>query len=132
MRVRGGDQNFAVQAIAGTRAILMTAGRSRDEAARASDDASKLQLRATELCSLEAWGRAYEVLEPARSEIEKAPAFASGFAELAWRAGEFKTAREILASSMPADVVDRTTRGWSAKMGWIEETPAEPIGRLPL
>ena len=48
---------------------------------------------------------------------------------LAWRAGEFKVAREVLAKVMPADAAERTTRGWSAKMGWIDEPANDSTAR---
>jgi hypothetical protein len=112
--------------VAATRTALRAAERSAAEADASLDPATKLQLRATALCALEAWGRAFDVLAPARAEIERAPAFAMGFAELAWRAGEFDVARQVLATRLPPDAADKTTRAWSTKMGWIEEK-AEPI-----
>jgi hypothetical protein len=108
-------------ALASTLAALRIAERAAGEAEAAHDAAAKLQHRAMSLCALEAWGRAFDVLAPARAEIERAPAFAIGFAELAWRAGEFKVAREVLTSLMPPDAAEKTTRAWSTKMGWIEE-----------
>lgn len=79
-----------------------------------------LNLRATELAKLEAWGRAYEVLAPYRVQIEGAPGFALGFAELAFRAGETAVAREVLAKQVPADKVGPTLDHWAHKMGWLE------------
>ena len=83
-------------AIETTRKVIASAERLRNEATAAPAGAVRLQLRATELCTLEAWGRAFDVLAPAKSDIEKAPDFALGFAELAWRAGEFKVARDVI------------------------------------
>lgn len=79
-----------------------------------------LNLRATELARLEAWGRAYEVLAPYRAQIEQAPGFALGFAELAFRAGEPGVAREVLEKQLPADKVAPTLELWGRKMGWLE------------
>jgi len=112
-------------AVVATRALLRSAQDAGAAAATSTEEAVKLHLRATELCTLEAWGRAFDVLATARTEIEQAPAFALGFAELAWRAGEFKVAQEVLANLMPSDAAETTTRGWSAKMGWIEAERAD-------
>ncbi len=103
-----------------TRTLVLDAEATGKGAASATDDAQRLQLRATELAKLEAWGRAFDVLAPAIEAIRKAPDFALGFAELAWRAGEFRTAREVLSTMMPASVIAATTEEWSAKMGWID------------
>ncbi len=78
----------------------------------------KLQLRAHELSLLEAWGRAYEVLAPYRAEIEKAPGFALGFGELAFRAGHADVAKAILGLTLPAEQHEATLAEWSDKMGW--------------
>jgi hypothetical protein len=112
--------------LAPTRSALGAAERAAGEADASDDPAAKLQFHATAFCALEAWGRAFDVLAPARSEIEKAPGFAMGFAELAWRAGEFDVARQVLARWMPRDAAEKTTRTWSMKMGWIEEK-AQPV-----
>ena len=82
-----------------------------------------MHARATELATLQAWGRAYDVLSPYKEEIVKAPNFALGFAELAWRAGEFDVAREVLGGWMPASEIEDTTMGWSRKMGWVDVPP---------
>jgi hypothetical protein len=102
------------------RKILSTAEASGKAAAAVQDQAQRLQLRATELSTLEAWGRAYDVLAPAIDAIRTAPDFAMGFAELAWRAGEFRTARDVLSGLMPPPAVTATTEQWSGKMGWID------------
>lgn len=78
----------------------------------------KLQLRALELSTLDAWGRAYKVLRDYKEGIKKAPGFAIGFAELAFRAGDTATAREVLGAVIPAEKIDPTLRDWSKKMGW--------------
>jgi hypothetical protein len=119
-------------AVAATRNALRSAERASREGAAADGEAARLQLRATELCALEAWGRAFDVLEPSKAEIERAPGFALGFAELAWRAGEFKVAREVLAKVMPPEAAERATRGWSAKMGWNDDNHTETDDALPL
>jgi hypothetical protein len=103
-----------------TRKLLTEAEASGKAAALAEDEPHRLQLRATELSTLEAWGRAYDVLAPAIDAIRTAPDFALGFAELAWRAGEFRTARNVLSGMMPAAQVTATTEQWSRKMGWID------------
>lgn len=79
-----------------------------------------LNLRAMELAKLEAWGRAYAVLEPYRAQIELAPGFAIGFAELAFRAGDEAVARAVLEKQVPAEKVGPMLDGWARKMGWIE------------
>jgi len=107
-----------------TRVLLRNAEATGTSAATAPDEAQRLQLRATELSQLEAWGRAFDVLAPAIEEIRKAPDFALGFAELAWRAGEFRAAREVLSTMMPAPAIAATTEQWSRKMGWIDGSVA--------
>jgi hypothetical protein len=89
------------------------------QAALAQEGPLKLQLRALELSTLDAWGRAYAVLRDHKEEIKKAPGFAFGFAELAFRAGDTKTAREVLAAIMPEEKIEPTFREWSKKMGWL-------------
>jgi len=100
-------------AVAATRALLRSAQDAGGAAAASSEEAIRLHLRATELCTLEAWGRAFDVLATARTEIEQAPAFALGFAELAWRAGEFKVAQEVLARSEERRVGKECRSRWS-------------------
>jgi hypothetical protein len=118
--------------VASTRAIVRSAERTAREADAAQEPSARLQLRAMALCTLEAWGRAFDVLAPARADIERVPPFALAFAELAWRAGEFAAAREVLASLMPARAAEETTRGWSLKMGWIDAPRAEKAEPIPL
>jgi hypothetical protein len=101
-----------------TRKLVGAAERAGQGAARAENPAVRLQLRATELSMLEAWGRAFDVLAPAVGEIKQAPEFAVGFAELAFRAGEFEVARDVLAARMTEQETERTTAAWSKKMGW--------------
>jgi hypothetical protein len=78
-----------------------------------------LQLRAMELATLEAYGRAYEVLAPYRAQIEVAPGFAIGFAELAYRAGEEQIARDVLGNHVPSEKIDPMFETWARKMGWL-------------
>ncbi|MBI2389720.1 MAG: hypothetical protein HYV09_08990 [Deltaproteobacteria bacterium] len=79
-----------------------------------------LNLRAMELAKLEAWGRAYAVLTPYRAQIELAPGFAIGFAELAFRAGDAPVARAVLAKQVPQEKIAPMIEEWARKMGWIE------------
>src|SRR6185295_5115868 len=116
--------------VADTRRLVRSAAQTASLAAKTGDQAERLQLRASELATLEAWGRAFRVLLPAKQAIEQAPGFAIGFAELAWRAGEFEVAREVLARMMPADAIRHATETWSAKMGWSDATPDDPGARL--
>jgi hypothetical protein len=118
--------------VATTREVLRSAERAASEATKARDEAVRMELRAGALATLEAWGRAFDVLAPAKSEIAQAPAFALGFAELAWRAGEFGVARQLLANLLPPDAVERTTRTWSQKMGWLDVPGGQREDPLPL
>ena len=83
--------------VLGTRELIQKA-KATHVLAEGATGAEKLQQRASELATLEAWGRAYDVLSPAKEAIKQAPDFAMGFAELAWRAGEFAVAREVLSA----------------------------------
>lgn len=78
----------------------------------------QLRARAAALSTLELWGRAYDVLAPHKDEIKRAPKFATGFAELAFRAGEPEVAREVLAVSKDLEEIERITAGWTDGMGW--------------
>jgi hypothetical protein len=118
--------------VATTREVLRSAERAASEATKARDEAVRMELRARALATLEAWGRAFDVLAPAKSEIAEAPAFALGFAELAWRAGEFGVARQLLVNLLPPDAVERTTRAWSQKMGWLDVPGGQKEDPLPL
>jgi len=106
--------------VADTRDLIRKARAAR-ALADSAEGAEKLQQRATELATLEAWGRAYDVLAPAKEAIKQAPDFAMGFAELAWRAGEFAVAREVLSALGLQDRAESITRGWSTKMGWTKK-----------
>jgi len=81
---------------------------------------AQLQKRAAELSELELWGRAYDVLAPHKEDIIKAPKFAPGFAELAFRAGEPEVAREVLAAYESPAKIEERFKEWSAEMGWLE------------
>ncbi|HKQ70957.1 MAG TPA: hypothetical protein VJT73_16540 [Polyangiaceae bacterium] len=107
------------------RTLVSKAERAAKDAASTSEPAMKLTFRAAELSSLEAWGRAYDVLAPSRGEIKNAPGYALGFAELAWRAGEFAVARDVLAAVVPPETIASTTEGWSMKMGWVDPPSSE-------
>jgi hypothetical protein len=104
--------------VAGTRELIQKA-KAAHVLAESATGAEKLQQRATELATLEAWGRAYDVLLPAKEAIKQAPDFAMGFAELAWRAGEFAVAREVLSAVGLGNRIEPITRAWSIKMGWV-------------
>ncbi|MFI5302889.1 MAG: hypothetical protein ACHREM_32770, partial [Polyangiales bacterium] len=106
------DPNAAV------RAIVDRAFAAHTQAAATDDPLAKAVLRAQELATLELWGRALDAALPGRDAIEATPALASDLARIAWHAGAFTIAREILAKSMPADRVDRQTRAWSVSLGW--------------
>lgn len=105
-----------------TRAVIDKARAARDQAASAPEGPHRLQARATELASLKLWGRAYDVLAPYKDDIKTAPRMASGFAELAYRAGEIDVAREVLAVSMQPAEIEATLDKWGLTMGWIEES----------
>lgn len=105
--------------IAEERKAIDSAYVARRQAALASGPVM-LNLQAQELARLEAWGRAYEVLAPYRAQIERAPGFAYGFAELAFRAGEPAVAREVLEKQLPAEKIAPTLDQWGRKMGWVE------------
>ena len=106
------DEGSIARPLAGLRAA---------RAAHASgDDATPeaLRARATELSSLELWGRAYEVLAPFFGELEHAPRLAVGVAELAFRAGDPAAARKLLLAAAPLTDVDGAFKHWAASMGW--------------
>jgi hypothetical protein len=100
------------------RAVIQKAELYGKQSASAPEGPIKLQLRALELSTLDAWGRAYKVLRDYKEGIKKAPGFAIGFAELAFRAGDTASAREVLSAVVPAEKIDPTLREWSKKMGW--------------
>jgi hypothetical protein len=81
---------------------------------------AQLQAQAVELSALELWGRAYDVLAPYKDDIKRAPGIAKGFAELAFRAGEPRVAKEVLDELMPAHEVNAQLWEWSEVMGWSE------------
>lgn len=81
-------------------------------------DPESLRARATELSSLDLWGRAYEVLAPYLDELAHAPRLAVGVAELAFRAGEPATARRLLLAAAPLTDVDAAFAQWTRSMGW--------------
>lgn len=87
------------------------------EAAASATGPQQLQQWAQELAALELWGRAYAVLAPHKDAIKKAPSFALGFAELAYRAGDAAVAREVLAAQGTSDI-DGALDEWAAEMGW--------------
>lgn len=79
---------------------------------------SKLRARAAELSALELFGRAYDVLAPYKAEIVHAPKVVVGFAELAFRAGDTRTAREVLTAVESATELEAHLAEWQRKMGW--------------
>ena len=87
-------------------------------AAATGVDPDALRARATELSTLELWGRAYEVLAPYLDELAHAPRLAVGVAELAFRAGEPAAARRLLIAAAPLTDVDAAFAQWTASMGW--------------
>ena len=104
---------------------VVTAARSTIEQAQQLFDQAQqlqgpaaLQAHASELAKLELWGRAFDLLAPYEAEITNAPKFATGFAELAFRAGEPAIARRVLAASKPPAEIDMLIADWAAKMGW--------------
>jgi hypothetical protein len=131
VHARAGDYAYAyktldeIAAFAGEdsvkeqRATIKKAELYAKQAESAPEGPIKLQLRGLELSTLDAWGRAYKVLRDYKEPIKKAPGFAIGFAELAFRAGDTATAREVLAAVMPQEKIEPTFREWSKKMGWL-------------
>lgn len=101
------------------REIVIKAQVLAKQAEDAPEGPIKLNLRARELSQLDAWGRGYEVLRPYKEQIKKAPGFALGFAELAYRAGDEATAREVLQANVPAEKIEPTIKEWRRKMGWV-------------
>jgi len=100
-----------------TRAHIEDARALFEQGQRAQGPAA-LQAHASEFAKLEAWGRAFTVLAPYEAEITRAPRFAVGFAELAFRAGEEATARRVLAAAKSPAEIDALIAEWTAKMGW--------------
>ncbi|HEY5926378.1 MAG TPA: hypothetical protein VIV11_32050, partial [Kofleriaceae bacterium] len=90
------------------------------QAAAAATGPAQLQARASELATLELWGRAYQVLAPHIEQIKQAPRIATGFAELAFRAGYNEVARDVLSVSMAPAEVEKQFAEWATTMGWAE------------
>jgi hypothetical protein len=97
---------------------MIADARAAGERALNAAGPAQLQARASELSALELWGRAYDVLAPHKAEIQHAPNVVMGFAELAVRAGETPTAREVLAGQLSPAEIDAKIDEWSRKMGW--------------
>jgi len=117
--IEGGRGRVQEAPLANVREQVEKAYAAHQAAAKAQGPA-QLQARASELATLELWGRAYEVLAPHVEDIKQAPRIAAGFAELAFRAGDTDTARDVLAVTMsPADI-EKRFQEWSATMGWAE------------
>jgi protein O-mannosyl-transferase len=96
-----------------------------DAAARA-EGAMKTFARAQQESSLFGWGRAFAVLEPHQAEIEKAPAAAVGYAEIAYRAGNENVARDVLRAIDKEGETDALFAKWAESMGWTDPpTPGE-------
>jgi hypothetical protein len=85
----------------------------------AAPESLRTLARAEELSVLEAWGRAYAVLAPHRSEFADIPEVARSFAELSYRAGEEPVARETLShlGDAPAQI-DAQEAEWAKRLGW--------------
>jgi hypothetical protein len=107
---------------------MIAKSRVQFEQAQAATGPEQLRARAAALAALELWGRAFDVLEPYKDQIKLAPKSRIGFAELAYRAGEPQVAREVLASSMQPDEIERTFAGWARSMGWDEVPPGTSTG----
>lgn len=103
-------------------------GESRTAAAATAQThgAAQLQARASELSALGLWGAAYKVLQPRFGEITMLSHASTGFAKLAFRAGETADAADALASAMPAPEIRGVLEGWAREMGWI--APATSAG----
>ena len=93
------------------------------QAALAPEGPLRLNLRAKELSTLNAWGRAYAVLAPYERQIRLAPGMAFGFAELAFRAGYADVAGEVLAALVPPEKIAPIEHAWAQKMGWVAPDP---------
>ncbi|HRI62964.1 MAG TPA: hypothetical protein PK156_01970 [Polyangium sp.] len=93
----------------------LDAAESAHKNARAATGPMALQLEAMAYSTLGAWGRAYRVLAPYRSEIEQAPNMVIGFAELAFRAGDESVARAILDKHVAAEQVEPILERWRRK-----------------
>lgn len=124
---RGGAYDDASALLAGARdhlgaaaalASMISKSRVEHDHAQTTSGPDQLRARAAALASLELWGRAYDVLEPYKDEIKRAPKSRLGFAELAYRAGETQVARDVLSSFMQPDELERTLAGWAGAMGW--------------
>ncbi|MBL8717805.1 MAG: hypothetical protein JNL79_17620 [Myxococcales bacterium] len=100
------------------RTSLNSAALDAQQAALAEGDMMKALLGARSLARLEAWGRAYALLAPHRALLEKAPGLALTYAELAYRSGDEKGARAMLAVVRPPETIDPTVKDWARKMGW--------------
>jgi hypothetical protein len=111
--------------------LLRRAAILSKQASVAPEGPLQLNLRATELSTLDAWGRAYGLLAPHKELIKHAPGMAYGFAELAFRAGYGEVSREMLGVLVPPEKIGPTEQRWARKMGWIDvgpddEPPAQP------
>jgi hypothetical protein len=106
-------------------------GKSRafSERAAAATGPEQIRARSAALGELELWGRAFDVIEPYKDEIKRAPKAAVGFAELAFRAGAPELAREVLAGIMQPDEIERSFAAWARIMGW--DAPAAPSAAGP-
>lgn len=105
--------------------VLRRAALAAKQAAAAPEGPLQVNLRATELASLDAWGRAYGLLAPYKELIKRAPGMAYGFAELAYRAGYTDVAREMLSVLIPPEKIAPTEHEWARRMGWTEDGPGE-------
>ena len=82
---------------------------------------AQLAARGQLLGDLTLWGRAYDTLAPHRTELLQVPDAAKTFAELAFRAGEPKVARDVLTAVAPGDLaIDFQV--WTDAMGWSDDS----------
>jgi len=111
------DESHPSDVVTAARSTIEQAQQLFDQAQELQGPAA-LQAHATELAKLELWGRAFDLLAPYEAEITNAPKFATGFAELAFRAGEPAIARRVLGASKPPAEIDGLIADWTTKMGW--------------
>lgn len=111
----------------------VAAARDRIDAAHAAATTAatatgpaQVDARAQELAYLQLWGRAFDTLVPYKAEILRVPNLARTFAELAYRAGESATAREVLGTLEPPNAIDADLHTWAVEMGWQSDEPPAP------
>jgi tetratricopeptide (TPR) repeat protein len=88
------------------------------QSAKQQQGPAQLVTKASELATLQAWGRAYRLLFPHRQEIAQAPQMALGFAELAFCSGDFPMANQVLKSAVSKEKARELKKKWATKMMW--------------